>query len=1143
MPALFSTTTEALPPLSDPHLRENQQQLTVTGKPSVTPIQQIPPVGVCSQHGRSQSTGGGPSIEILPHSLLPQLREREPQRQQDTWNLARGTDAKYPEQNVGVADSSSFPAPPAEGPEHFRQVVPQPTTPLQGSPLFLGSPVREMDSISLQNQQPKRDTPQSTEVHGGVNQSFSTEINEPQESRSPVSPHDSLPTLGEASSTKTCPTNAMARVEGVGNFPESTHLTDAKKIREDDVTHANGGDTSSHGTTHVTTHVQEKDLFKWSQESDFEKGAIATCEQVESSLASSATDAFQTGAVPGFSTGRPLAKRPVEAERPPSKRSKSASVEPREVCHDEETPNTSLPVSDLECVLSPTAVPGQLEVFIISDDSLPRPFWVTSGSTMGQLAVAFGKYVQQTEPGTHVSVTTAVGSFLPLSSPVYAGAIVKIMKLDTEQKYQCKAHLPDVAQVVPSFGKCTREQMLWQQQGFVAIDEMDFYVRSCEAYPIIIHEPLQLTDETDSRIQLCQFLLNMMRSAVQKGMPSAVPILYQGHWFPVGVSSTQTRPTLLTTPMQAAALRQWLIEGFGSDQIDIQAWKDLKARASMCTPPIRIVHSDELQELIKQKVIDGKPVGRKQNKTKHKSTAPELRLKAEQISVPPSVFRQQNGEELTQIEMSQVGSTSKGIIIANITEAVPYFALRAPISSEGVGLLVLDHADPRIPDDATFIKVPALCNITKEPLITTAALIQLGQQQVMRNLPTECIEVHETPHVVVRAAIYRDQVPGSWEDFCKKPVRMMLDMKPFQDIPSQDILDIWDRQFLNEALRKEDPKTASIFMVNARIHKDHAANLVKQSGFQGCFFELRSKDGRRPHESQQVIWLPKQSFAEASVALQTNRSPCTLARSGNRYGLRVDHEHAESTHFQHRPEVIFLQGQLRKFKVGPLPFGSSKASIAALFRKWSWQARPLSPAGPARDKSGMTWIVQSAENPANWIYQVSHGDVLISPLEPESVQNPVQPAVIASDRTIQTLQKMDQPKAAAASSDSTDPWQHYDPWKKQHPPELPPHQFAMLKSALEKQVIPKQRTEDDKMQTDVDHRVSELEEKFDQLSCSVTAFQQAQSQQNQTTSMQLQALDSKVDMQHQSLSSMLDAKLQGQMEKIEQLFTKRPRHE
>jgi hypothetical protein len=108
---------------------------------------------------------------------------------------------------------------------------------------------------------------------------------------------------------------------------------------------------------------------------------------------------------------------------------------------------------------------------------------------------------------------------------------------------------------------------------------------------------------------------------------------------------------------------------------------------------------------------------------------------------------------------------------------------------------------------------------------------------------------------------------------------------------------------------------------------------------------------------------------------------------------------------------------------------------------------------------------------------------------------------------------------------------------------MPAHQYATMKSEIEKTILQKIRPEDEKMQTDVDQRVADLEQKFEQLNCTVATFQSNQTQQNQAVAVQIQAVDAKIDKQQQSFSSMLDRKLQTQMEKIEQLFTKRQRHE
>ena len=454
-------------------------------------------------------------------------------------------------------------------------------------------------------------------------------------------------------------------------------------------------------------------------------------------------------------------------------------------------------------------------------------------------------------------------------------------------------------------------------------------------------------------------------------------------------------------------------------------------------------------------------------------------------------------------------------------------------------MLVLDHNDPRLPTNHTIVRVPALCKATSEPLIATAALFQLGRKNVLRNIPEECIEVQETPFAVIRAVLYRDQVQASWDVITSGPVKYLLGMPSMQGLNQADIMDVWDRQYLDMSLKRVEPSKASIFMVNMRIECKSLETTMSCNGVAGCYIEQRTEDGRHPHEEFQVVWLPKRTYAEATVAQQSNQTPCKLARSGNRYGLRVQRQHAEATHMAHRPEVVYLNGNdLLRFKVGPLPFGSSKTSIATLFRKWGWQARPLGPIGPTRDKSGIQWHVQSTTNPANWIYQASHGDILITPDQPQLTQQPAKQAIIASDKTLQSLSRQQE----APMMEETDPWIHKDPWRHSAPTsqhaKISPQQIAEIEQNLEKK-LSKNLPTDESMDVDGDRRLQELEHKVEQMAQEMSSFQQHQNKQHQVLQHQISNIDAKVDQQQQSLHGMLDAKLEAQMSRIEQLFAKR----
>eukprot|EP00435_Cladocopium_sp_Y103_P021614 s4003_g5.t1 len=825
------------------------------------------------------------------------------------------------------------------------------------------------------------------------------------------------------------------------------------------------------------------------------------------------------------------------------------------------------------------------EVFILTNGTIPQPVQVPFGHTAGQLVSAQAKLEGQEI--TDVAIFTTMDSPVPLSTIAVPGAIYAIHPVDRPRTLTCQAQHPVDQCRIPILKDDSRENLLWQQAGWVAVDEMKFYMQmAANSYPGHFQAPIVLP-KTASAEQKAQCVVDLLTHAARINEAVYAPVLTEAHWFPIAAISHETgKFSFHAPPAEAARFREALFESLGDVGIEIlpsplptlfaadcgfqtvgwmlsqacgdaqshvvddfqaahwrhlfhrqleaaglhkvmhrhplqvggmstatekltklvidhgvaqarsqecvdhimntlghatiqkvlsspNPWTDLKARTSMCKPPIRIVLVEELKSMLRRKMQTHDPVGRKASKVKHKQNAPDFRLKADQIEVPHGVFKQQDGIEIGQLQQSQIKSSSCGVLVTNIEEALPYFALQQPLSTEDIGLLVLDHQDSRLPPHHTIVKVPSICKATGEPLIATAALLQIGGKSVSRNMPAEAVHIQETPHVVIRIALYKDQLQVPWDTVCKGPVRQAMDMPGLRHLTQSDILDVWDRQFLSESMQKAEPANAALFLVNVRLAKEDITEILAQSGVAGCYFEPRTQDGRHPVASSQVIWLPKKSYAEAVICQQATKVPCQLVRSGNRYGIRVANEHAEQTHMTHRPEVVYLNGNaIMKFRVGPIPFGSSKQSIANLFRKWGWQARPLTPAGATRDKSGLQWIVQSTTNPDHWIYQTNTGDILITPEQSPSPVQPAKQAIIASDKTLQSLVRPDQQQLMSKQGD--DPWLHQDPWKATSSTALIPQQLQTMETNMEKRLLQKLQ-EDDRMDVDTDKRVTELE--------------------------------------------------------------------
>ena len=98
------------------------------------------------------------------------------------------------------------------------------------------------------------------------------------------------------------------------------------------------------------------------------------------------------------------------------------------------------------------------------------------------------------------------------------------------------------------------------------------------------------------------------------------------------------------------------------------------------------------------------------------------------------------------------------------------------------------------------------------------------------------------------------------------------------------------------------------------------------------------------HPMDRVIWLPRKTFAEAALINQTTQQKSCLVRNGGRLGTRVHEADAPEVHAAHRPEISYLDGTpVMSYKVGPLPWGTTKASLQKVFNQWQWPARPGQP--------------------------------------------------------------------------------------------------------------------------------------------------------------------------------------------------------
>eukprot|EP00435_Cladocopium_sp_Y103_P041316 s1356_g11.t1 len=592
-----------------------------------------------------------------------------------------------------------------------------------------------------------------------------------------------------------------------------------------------------------------------------------------------------------------------------------------------------------------------------------------------------------------------------------------------------------------------------------------------------------------------------------------------------------------------------------------QPWRDLKQVANQCSPKVQLVLASELQAVIAKRTGSQQTFGSKSTKKKPAGMKPPIKLAADDIGIPDGIFQDASGRGIQQKPITAIGPDASGIVVVQAHQAIPYLKFAQPISKQGLALLVLDIHDPLIHGMGEEIRFPARFEKTSEPILLSAKLVQLGTSLVSRVQPDQFLKADEVQTTVIRYAMYRDEVTKKWEALIDKPVKHLVSMIPAlgsKSDGSSPILDVWDRQWLNQKLERVRPGDAHMFTACFRLEGCDLAAALKDSGNEGCYAEPRSHDGRSPSPEFRVIWLNKHDKQAVLIASQSTVAWTCIVRSGARFGLRVYIKDAQTVHEQHKPMTPFLQSdQVLTFHVGPMPHGSNRAALTKLFNSWSWQARPCQPKSRTPDGKGVVWECQAICKPQYEVYQLEHADVLISEVPKKSakvqhLQTPIQ----ASAKTMAMLKSAEKQQDAG-----DDPWQSdlsQDPWGNYHTPVKsarriahaeggPPESIDVIAAKVQQRLQPSWQKQFPRSDPDHDMhdegRIQEVEDRLSKLEQTVQANHTQQHQHTQELAAQITKVQQNVDQQGRAFHAHLDEKLDNQLHQIEQLLAKRCRME
>ena len=416
--------------------------------------------------------------------------------------------------------------------------------------------------------------------------------------------------------------------------------------------------------------------------------------------------------------------------------------------------------------------------------------------TVGQFALAEADLMGIQAP---LRTTDLVGSHIPIGSQIQNEQIILLNpSLDDFQK--CPRQT--TASECPDLAHLTRFDAVWHQKGWVAWDEMEFYLSTFEEdLGAHVCKPIDFTKQIGIESEEPVFVKSRQLQEASNHTGVFTAGWYQQHWFPMHViyqdegwlitipselqfmvqdnittslsPSTvkfqgcsvpskfgadcgfqtiawimhQITPDQSSLPMPAQEAIRWrllfaetltnnnigsvkfgkiklggmnesqikhdltqLVESHGVSpsrsqecvnhlirvlgMTTIQSvlasgnpWKDLKTRATTQSPPIQIVLTSELQQAIVARTKAGLTFGSRKNKKKENHPKQPFRIDAARIQVPPSIFQQQDGNLLSQISIEQLHLNSRGIVVTNIDEALPYLRLQEPICKEGMGML------------------------------------------------------------------------------------------------------------------------------------------------------------------------------------------------------------------------------------------------------------------------------------------------------------------------------------------------------------------------------------------------------------------------------------------------------------------------
>ena len=354
-----------------------------------------------------------------------------------------------------------------------------------------------------------------------------------------------------------------------------------------------------------------------------------------------------------------------------------------------------------------------------------------------------------------------------------------------------------------------------------------------------------------------------------------------------------------------------------------------------------------------------------------------------------------------------------------------------------------------------------------------------------------------------------------------------------QDENQDVVMDVFRRHYYSDQGKPVSGERASHYGVMIRYLKTQEKSLLLCSGSHGVYLEPRTPDAQAPSTDFQVVWL-QTDFPTIQHASQCEERSLGLARNGSKYGIRVHAADFQEVFQRLRPEALFLPpGKRSSWHCGPWPYGTDRKALAKVFRDWKWDARPLQPVHSVAD--GLMWLIQAITDPAETVYNMKHGQVVVTKCKSEQEKQP--PAEVIGQPSTKQFCQIGQ---------GVDVLQTQDPWKPkvQQLASVKPvdtsTQLQEIEQRLEKTLLAKLPVE--RMVTDDNEdRLQALERQMAQMSDRQTTLESTVQDHHVQNQAQVQSLQSQMlaqlDVQSRKMQGMLD----DQLHRLESVIARRSR--